>query len=68
MAKDTLLALLLAMKIEIGLLLIFAVALGFGLRSRLSRFWQSRILVGLVTIIAITFLALYLRRIQQWND
>lgn len=57
MAKDILLDLLFAMKIEFGFILLFAVALGFGLRSKLSRYWQGRILIGLVSVTAITFLA-----------
>jgi hypothetical protein len=56
MAKDTLLALLFAMQIEFGLILLFFVAMGLGLRSKISRYWQVRIFIGLVTITAITLL------------
>lgn len=56
MEKDKLLTLLFAMKIEFALILLFSVALGLGLRSRIGRHWQGRILIGLVTITAITFL------------
>lgn len=45
------------MQIEIGILLLFFFALALGLRSRLSKSTQKRILVGLFGVIVITFLA-----------
>jgi len=50
MAKDILLFLIRAMQIEFLLLLIF---FAFGFR-KLSRFWQIRISVGLITLTAVT--------------
>lgn len=56
MAKETLLALLFAMKIEFGVALLFSVAYGLGLRVKISRLWLGRILWGWVAITGITFL------------
>ena len=56
MAKDTLLALLFAMKIEFGIALLFSVAYSLGLRVKISRHWLKRILIGWVAITAITLL------------
>ena len=56
MAKETLLALLFAMKIEFGAALLFSVAYGLGLRIKISRHWLVRILWGWVAVTGITFL------------
>jgi hypothetical protein len=56
MAKETLLALLFAMKIEFGTALLFSVAYGLGLRIKISRLWLGRILWGWVAVTGITFL------------
>jgi hypothetical protein len=56
MAKDTLLALLFAMKIEFGITLLFCVAYSLSLRIKISRHWLKRILIGWVAIMVITFL------------
>lgn len=56
MAKDMLLALLFAMKIEFGMALFFSVAYSLGLRIKISRHWLKRILIGWVAITAITLL------------
>jgi hypothetical protein len=56
MVKDTLLALLFAMKIEFGMVLLFSVAYGLGFRIKISRHWLVRISIGWVAITTITFL------------
>lgn len=55
--KDTLLTLIFVMKIEFWLILVFSITLFPALRSKISRYWQGRIFLGLLTITAITFLA-----------
>jgi len=56
MAKETLLTLLFAMKIEFGVALLFSVAYGLGSRVKISRLWMGRIFWGWVAITGITFL------------
>lgn len=56
MDKEALLTLLSALKIEFGLLLIFALGLRFGLQARLGQFWRGRIWMGLLTLTALTLL------------
>lgn len=55
-AKDTVLALLFAMQIEVGIILFVSVAYGLGVRIKISRHWLGRIFIGWVAITAITFL------------
>ena len=55
MARDTVMSLLFALKIEIVLLVVFLFSLRFGLRSKLSLGWQKGIGFGLVLIMLVTF-------------
>lgn len=58
MEKDTLLALLFAMKIEFGIALLLSVAYSLGLRIKIRRHWLKHVLIGWIAITATT-LALF---------
>ena len=58
MDKDTILTLLCIMQIELVVFIVFAVALLLGLKTKISHYWQGRVLLSLLAIIAITFSAI----------
>lgn len=59
MDNQAFLTLLIALKIEFGLLFIFALGLRFGLAGKLGRFWRNRILLGLLALTVVTLLMLF---------